>query len=300
MTHQALTTTVSTTKALILAAGRGERMRPLTDHTPKPLLEVQGQPLMQWAMQALAQGGFTQLVVNTAWLGEQVADHFGSHFELNFGIQPVYLLPKQLLKSEQKEESSITVDIRYSHEGRDFGGALETAGGIVRALPLLCRSGDGGDDDVFWALAGDVFAPDFVFSPAAVMRFKASGKLAHIWLVPNPEHNPKGDFGLQTTAKDGLKDGLVLNDGAEKYTFSTIALYRKSLFSMPYCDIPAGNPDGVKAALAPLLRKAIAAEQVSGELYTGRWTDVGTPERLAFINSTPKPSLSSLSRLVVP
>ena len=257
-------------KALILAAGRGERMRPLTDHTPKPLLSVRGQPLMQWAMQALAQGGFTELVVNTAWLGEQVPDHFGAHF----GIKPAYLLPKQLLKSEQKVANHIMVNIGYSHEGRDFGGALETAGGIVRALPMLC----GSEDDVFWALAGDVFAPDFVFSQDAVDRFKASGKLAHIWLVPNPEHNLTGDFGLQA-------DGLILNDASEKHTFSTIALYRNSLFSLPYCDIPWGNPEGVKAALAPLLRKAIAAQQVSGELYTGTWTDVGTPERLAQLNA---------------
>jgi N-acetyl-alpha-D-muramate 1-phosphate uridylyltransferase len=258
-------------KALILAAGRGERMRPLTDHTPKPLLEVRGQPLVRWAMQALAQGGFTELVVNTAWLGEQVSEHFGAHFD----IEPAYLLPEQLLKSEHSN-NSVAVNIRYSHEGRDFGGALETAGGIVRALPMLC---DSAADDVFWVLAGDVFAPDFVFSQAAVDLFKASGKLAHIWLVPNPEHNTKGDFGLQA-------DGLVVNDAPEKYTFSTIALYRKSLFSMPYCDIPVGNPDGIKAALAPLLRKAIAAGIVSGELYTGTWTDVGTPERLTQINNS--------------
>jgi N-acetyl-alpha-D-muramate 1-phosphate uridylyltransferase len=142
---------------------------------------------------------------------------------------------------------------------------------------MLCHTES---DDVFWVLAGDVFVPDFEFSQNAVDTFKASGKLAHIWLVPNPEHNRKGDFGLQ-------KDGLVVNDAGldgQKYTFSTIALYRKSLFSLPYCDIPAGNPDGTKAALAPLLRKAIAAQQVSGELYTGTWTDVGTPERLAQIN----------------
>ena len=268
----------STTKALILAAGRGERMRPLTDHTPKPLLEVRGQPLMQWAMQALAAGGFTDFVINTAWLGEKISTYFGEKFDLKIGLQPAYLLPEQLLKSEQKNTEkvgdSVAVNIRYSHEGRDFGGALETAGGIVRALPMLC---DSGDDDVFWVLAGDVFAPDFVFSQDAVDRFKASGKLAHIWLVPNPEHNLKGDFGLQA-------DGLVVNDATEKFTFSTIALYRKSLFSLPYCDIPAGNPEGVKAALAPLLRKAIAAQQVSGELYTGTWTDVGTPERLSQIN----------------
>ena len=139
---------------------------------------------------------------------------------------------------------------------------------------MLCEADS---DDAFWVLAGDVFAPDFVFSQDAVERFKASGKLAHIWLVPNPEHNAKGDFGL-------LEDGSVLNDATQKNTFSTIALYRKSLFSLPYCDIPAGNPEGVKAALAPLLRKAIAAQQVSGELYTDTWTDVGTPERLSQIN----------------
>jgi N-acetyl-alpha-D-muramate 1-phosphate uridylyltransferase len=258
-------------KALILAAGRGERMRPLTDHTPKPLLEVRGQPLMQWSMQALAKGGFTDFIINTAWLGDKISAYFWG----KNGMKPLYLLPKQLLKNEHSN-NSIAVNIRYSHEGRDFGGALETAGGIVRALPMLC---DSAADDVFWVLAGDVFAPDFVFSQAAVDLFKASGKLAHIWLVPNPEHNTKGDFGLQA-------DGLVVNDAPEKYTFSTIALYRKSLFSMPYCDIPVGNPDGIKAALAPLLRKAIAAGIVSGELYTGTWTDVGTPERLAQINNS--------------
>jgi MurNAc alpha-1-phosphate uridylyltransferase len=278
-----MTTKALTTKALILAAGRGERMRPLTDHTPKPLLEVRGQPLMQWAMQALAQGGFADFVVNTAWLGEKISDYFGNEFNLKIdakiGLQPAYSLPERLLKKEHKKSDfdaeTVTAHIRYSHEGRDFGGALETAGGIVRALPMLC----GSEDDVFWVLAGDVFAPDFVFSQDAVDRFKDSGKLAHIWLVPNPEHNAKGDFGLQA-------GGLVVNDAAEKYTFSTIALYRKSLFSLPYCDIPAGNPEGVKAALAPQLRKAIAAQQVSGELYTGTWTDVGTPERLAQINNS--------------
>jgi N-acetyl-alpha-D-muramate 1-phosphate uridylyltransferase len=266
-----------TIKALILAAGRGERMRPLTDHTPKPLLEVRGKPLMQWSMEALVRGGFSDFVINTAWLGERIERYFANKISL----QPAYLLPKQLLKSEQKTNNSVatpvSVNIRYSHEGRDFGGALETAGGIVRALPMLCERED---DNVFWVLAGDVFAPDFVFSQDVVDKFKASGKLAHIWLVPNPEHNLKGDFGLQA---DGLIENEAGSDG-QKYTFSTIALYRKSLFSFPYCDIPVGNPAGIKAALAPLLRKAIAAQQVSGELYTGTWTDVGTPERLAQIN----------------
>jgi N-acetyl-alpha-D-muramate 1-phosphate uridylyltransferase len=277
MTTRALTTKALTTKALILAAGRGERMRPLTDHTPKPLLDVRGKPLMQWAMEALARGGFTDFVVNTAWLGESISDHFGAIFSL----QPAYLNNSLLLNNEQNSTQSISVHIRYSHEGRDFGAALETAGGIVRALPMLCESeADDEADDVFWVLAGDVFAPDFEFSQTAVDQFKASGKLAHIWFVLNPEHNLKGDFGLQA-------NGLALNEAAnhgafegQTYTFSTIALYRKSLFSLPYCDISAGNPNGVKAALAPLLRKAISAQQVSAELYTGTWTDVGTPERL--------------------
>ena len=276
MTTRAVPIKALITKALILAAGRGERMRPLTDHTPKPLLQVRGKPLMQWAMEGLARGGFTEFVINTAWLGDKLSTHFGN----KIGLQPAYLLPKQLLKNEQKTIKLASANISYSHEGQDFGAALETAGGIVRALPMLCHSEVNDTNNVFWVLAGDVFAPDFEFSQDAVERFKASGKLAHIWLVPNPEHNLKGDFGLNA-------DGLALNEassGAQKYTFSTIALYRKSLFSLPYCDIAVGNPNGVKAALAPLLRKAIVAQQVSAELYTGTWTDVGTPERLAQIN----------------
>jgi N-acetyl-alpha-D-muramate 1-phosphate uridylyltransferase len=231
-------------RAMILAAGRGERMRPLTDERPKPLLEVQGKPLMQWPMEALAAGGFTQLVVNTGWLGEQISTRFG---------------PRHA-----------ACDIVYSHEGQDFGAALETAGGIVRALPLL--------GDVFWVLAGDVFAPDFAFSQAAVDRFVAGGRLAHLWLVTNPPHHPRGDFGISP-------DGLALNDAPAKHTFSTIGLYRAALFAPPYCDIPAGNPGGVKAPLAPLLRAAMADGMVSAELYQGAWTDVGTPERLAALNA---------------
>lgn len=231
-------------KAMILAAGRGERMRPLTDATPKPLLEVRGKPLMQWPMEALAAGGFNQLVVNTDWLGEQIASRFG-----------------------HRHASS---DIAYSHEGRDFGGALETAGGIVRALPLL--------GEIFWVLAGDVFAPEFAFTQAAVDRFAASGRLAHLWLVPNPPHHPRGDFGISP-------GGLALNDAPVKHTFSTIGLYRAALFAPPYCGIPSGNPEGLKAALAPMLRAAMGDGLVSAELYTGAWTDVGTPERLAALNA---------------
>jgi len=242
-----------TIKAMILAAGRGERMRPLTDTTPKPLLMVRGKPLMQWPMEALAAGGFTDLVVNTDWLGEQVVQRFGPRFS---------------------GEGHPPLSIAYSDEGRDFGGALETAGGIVRALPLL--------GDLFWVAAGDVFAPGFRFTQQAVTRFVASGKLAHLWLVPNPAHNLQGDFGLSD-------EGLALNQGIEaagpRYTFSTIGLYRAALFAPPYCAVQAGNPTGIKAPLAPILRAAMDNDLVSAELYTGPWTDVGTPERLALLNT---------------
>lgn len=228
-------------QAMVLAAGRGERMRPLTDSRPKPLLGVRGQALMDWHVRALADAGIGPLLVNTDWLGEQIPAHLGARFP--------------------------TLDIRYSHEGIDFGGALETAGGIARALPQLA--------DVFWVLAGDVFVPGFVFSRAAMDRFTASGKLAHLWLVRNPEHNPAGDFGLGA-------DGSALNlpKGAPRWTFSTIALYRREFFG----GLPAGNPDGLKAPLAPMLRGAMENGQVSAELYEGDWTDVGTPARLAALN----------------
>ncbi|MDM0055046.1 nucleotidyltransferase family protein [Variovorax fucosicus] len=235
---------------MILAAGRGERMRPLTDVTPKPLLQVHGKPLMQWPMEALAAGGFTELVVNTAWLGDQISSHFGPRhtFDGHGGLS-----------------------ISYSHEGRDFGDALETAGGIVRALPSL--------GEVFWVAAGDVFAPDFRFTQEAVARFAASGMLAHLWLVPNPAHNPRGDFGLSP-------EGLALDDAPQRLTFSTIGLYRAALFAPPYTEITAGNPQGIRAALAPLLRAAMKKGLVSAERYPGPWTDVGTPERLAALNRT--------------
>jgi len=254
--------------ALLLAAGRGERMRPLTDTSPKPLLPVRGQPLMQWAMQGLQRGGVDHLVINTAWLGEQISQHFGDVL-VTAGQAPMHL--------------------HYSQEGVDFGAALETAGGIVRALPLLA--------DIFWVAAGDVFAPEFVFAPEALARFKASPQLAHIWLVPNPAHNMGGDFGVS-------EKGLALNlpklvaPAADidppRYTFSTIALYKRAFFEAAWCDIPAGNPAGVKAPLAAMLRAAMGNQAVSAALYTGPWTDVGTPERLVALNttsavSTPRP-----------
>jgi len=270
---------------MLLAAGRGERMRPLTDATPKPLLVVQGKPLLQWPLEALARGGFDRAVVNTAWLGEQIAEMFPGIFT----VQPSSSNPVPL---SNQERSVGTVQIRYSHEERDFGGALETAGGIARALPLLCPPAGGATapaDSVFWVLAGDVFAPDFVFRQTDVDRFVASDRLAHLWLVPNPEHHPRGDFGL--SPDPGSPDGMALalnlddDDPRHRYTYSTIGLYRAALFAPPWCDIAPGNPHGVKAPLGPLLRAAMDRQRVSAELYTGRWTDVGTPQRLEQLNA---------------
>lgn len=241
---------------MLLAAGRGERMRPLTDSTPKPLLAVRGKSLLEWRMEALLDGGFHRVVLNTAWLGEQIEARFGSHFAGAPG-------------------ATQALELAYSREGADFGEALETAGGICRALPLL--------GDAFWVMAGDVYAPDFVFEQAAVRRFLAGNMLAHLWLVPNPEHVPAGDFGLDTAT------GLALNtpkeSGQPRFTFSTIGLYRKELFLQPWCDVPPGNPQGRRAALAPLLRAAMDQQRVSAELYTGSWVDVGTPERLQQLNT---------------
>jgi MurNAc alpha-1-phosphate uridylyltransferase len=227
-------------RAIVLAAGRGERMRPLTDTCPKPLLEVRGRPLIAWHLDALAAAGCPAAVVNTAWLGEQIEARCGP--------------------------AAGAMRLLYSHEGRDFGGALETAGGIARALPLL--------DDVFWVVAGDVHVPGFRFDPAALAAFARSPHLAHLWLVRNPEHNPRGDFALRP-------DGLAANTGEERWTYSTIGLYRKAFFAA----LPAGNPQGIKAPLAPMLRSAMDNGQVSAEIHTGDWTDVGTPQRLAQLNA---------------
>lgn len=258
---------------MLLAAGRGERMRPLTDTVPKPLLEVQGKPLMQWPLEALARAGCQRVLINTAWLGEQISATFGEHFRL----QPLPNKPNALLN---KEHFGPGMALQYSHEGRDFGHALETAGGIVRALPTLCPGANMGQGhDVFWVLAGDVLAPDFAFDQADVARFVASNALAHIWLVPNPAHHPQGDFGWNPAS--GLAENLHPTSHAPRYTYSAIGLYRSAFFAPPYCHIPSGNPLGEKAALAPLLRAAMDAGRVTASLYTGRWADVGTPERLA-------------------
>ena len=273
-----LATAIHPTPAIVLAAGRGERMRPLTDTTPKPLLAVRGQPLLMWHVQALLDGGFERLVINTAWLGEKIHHFLGTlcATEQN-GLPP--------------QTATTAADILFSDERADFGRALDAAGGIARALPLLfpqATPGQPSEQDVFWVVAGDVFVPGFAFSQASVTRFRASNHLAHLWLVPNPAHNPAGDFGLSA-------DGLALNlpklagagDTADipRYTYSTIGLYRAELFSAPWCDIAPGNPQGTPAPLAPLLRRAMDAGRVSAELYLGEWTDVGTPERLAQLNA---------------
>jgi MurNAc alpha-1-phosphate uridylyltransferase len=210
-------------KALILAAGRGERLRPLTDHTPKPLLEAGGRPLIEHTIRALAGAGFTELVVNLAHLGEKIQATLGDGSR--FGVQ-----------------------IAYSQEGEE---ALETGGGIHRALPLL---GDG----PFIVVNGDL-ATDFPFER---LRERPQG-LAHLVLVENPVHHPQGDFAL-----DGE---TVLASGEAKHTFSGIGAYRPELFA----DCQPG-----KFPLAPLLRRAMTAGQVSGEFYAGFWMDIGTIERL--------------------
>lgn len=242
--------------AMLLAAGRGLRMRPLSDNCPKPMLRVHGQPLLHWHLRALQAAGVARVVINTAWLAAQIGAHFSAVFAPARSAGP-----------------RLPLSIAYSHEARDFGHALETAGGIARALPQLAP--------VFWIAAGDVFAPDFAFPASAVQRFAASGQLAHLWLVPNPEQHAQGDFGLSA-------QGLALNTPAggplPRYTYSTIALLRAQLFAPPWCDIPPCNPAGIAAPLAPLLRRAIDCGLVGATLYTGRWADVGTPARLAQLN----------------
>lgn len=240
--------------ALILAAGRGERMRPLTDTCPKPLLKVHGKPLLQYWVEKLEHAGATRIVLNTAWLGEQL-DGFAQTW------------------SQTARQARLVL----SREGLDFGHALETAGGIARALPMLAAQAR----DVFWVVAGDVFAPDFMPTAEAVQRFSASGLLAHLWLVPNPAHKPEGDFGITADGRACLGDGA----NGVRHTFSTIALYRRAFFEPPWCEIEPGNPSGLVLPLRPLLERGINAGQVSASLYTGRWTDVGTPERLTALNA---------------
>jgi len=260
-----------TASAMLLAAGRGERMRPLSDTCPKPLLTVHGKPLLQWHLEALLQGGFVRMVVNTAWLNDTL-------------VQSCQNMLSFLLLQHGLLHYSKQIEVLYSQEGRDFGAALETAGGICRALPMLCPLPSAAGHDVFWVVAGDVFAPHFTFTQTSVARFVNSGKLAHLWLVPNPVHHPQGDFGLDINTELALS--LMDGDVRPRYTYSTIGLYHRALFAPPWCNIEPGNPTGIRAALAPLLRAAMDHGLVSAEMYAGNWTDVGTPERLAQLNST--------------
>ena len=231
-------------KAIILAAGRGERMRPLTDHTPKPLLKVRGKPLIEWHLEALARGGVREVVINTAWLEGQIVDALG-------------------------DGSRFGLCIGYSMEGRDHGGALDTAGGIAKALPLLVSD----DCDCFWVVSGDIFAPDFRFDPTLAQRFASSAWLAHLWLVPNPVYHPRGDFGLD---RDG--HGLADSAGPDgvRWTYANLALCRASLL--------AGIAPGTQAALGPRLFDAMRQRRITAEVYRGAWHNLGTPAQLEALN----------------
>ncbi|MEO6024840.1 MAG: N-acetylmuramate alpha-1-phosphate uridylyltransferase MurU, partial [Burkholderiales bacterium] len=221
-------------KAMILAAGRGERMRPLTDTTPKALLAVRGKPLIVWQIEKLALAGFNEIIINHAHLGQMIEAALGN--------------------GEQFD-----VDIFYSPEN----SALETAGGIANALPLL-------GNDVFAVVNADVFC-DYDFRDLhaeAVMLQEDTARKAHLILVNNPYHHRDGDF--------VLRNGLIEPEGAPRLTFSGIGIYQPQFFQ--------AIPRGQKAPLAPLLHAAISEHLVSGEHYRGRWVDVGTPERLAQLN----------------
>ncbi|HMA11869.1 MAG TPA: nucleotidyltransferase family protein [Steroidobacteraceae bacterium] len=223
--------------AMILAAGRGERMRPLTDHTPKPLLAVGGKPLIVWHIERLRAAGFTRIVINHAHLGQKIEDALGNG-------------------------AALGVAIEYSREG----SALETAGGIATALPLI-------DADVFPVVNGDIYC-DYDFSRLAepLARLAAGHDQAHLVLVDNPPHHPNGDFVLDA----GRVAALPLAAHPARLTFSGVGVYHRALF--------AHTAAGEKAPLAPLLRLAIEAGRVSGEHFAGRWVDVGTPARLTALD----------------
>jgi MurNAc alpha-1-phosphate uridylyltransferase len=226
---------------MILAAGRGERMRPLTDHTPKPLLVVGGKPLIVWHIARLRDAGFTHVVINHAHLGQQIEDALG-------------------------DGAAFGVAIAFSREGT----ALETAGGIATALPLI-------EADVFPVVNGDIYCEfDFTRLAEPLARLAAGHDRAHLVLVDNPAHHPKGDFALD--AGRVSKGDAGLTPDPSRLTFSGIGVYHRALF--------AGTPAHEKAPLAPLLRAAIADNRVSGEHFAGRWVDVGTPERLQHLDES--------------
>jgi MurNAc alpha-1-phosphate uridylyltransferase len=218
---------------MLLAAGRGERMRPLTDHTPKPLLEVGGKPLIVWHIENLFHAGITDLIINHAHLGAQIERALG-------------------------DGSRFDAHIQYSSEGK----ALETAGGIAYALHLL-------GDEPFAVINGDIFCDyDFAKLRERAAKLESSGDSAHLVLVNNPAQHPNGDFGLHQQR---------VTDSAPRLTFSGIGIYQPGLFA----DITRGS----KTPLAPILRAQIALGKVSGEHHPGLWADVGTPQRLAELDS---------------
>ena len=219
-------------KALVLAAGRGERLRPFTDTIPKPLLVVRGKRLIEWHLEALARAGVREVVINTAWLEEQFPAALG-------------------------DGSRWGLSLRYSMEGRDHGGALETAGGIAKALPLL--------GDAFWVVSGDTYLHGYEFDAAAAARFEASPEIqGHLWLVPNAPHHPAGDFGIDA-------DGRLSVDAMPRLTWASVGLFRASLF--------AGIAPGTKLPLRPVLMEAIGRRTLTGAPWAGGWTDVGTVDR---------------------
>lgn len=234
-------------RAIVLAAGRGERMRPLTDSTPKPLLPLRGRPMIEWHLDALARDGVREVLINTAWLEEQFPAVLG-------------------------DGSRFGLAIRYSHEGRDWGGALETAGGIATALDWLTEGGR----EAFWVVSGDIWAPDFRFDAALAARFIASGLAAHLWLVPNPPYHPKGDFSIGAPRPDLAPDAALGVSGAAgqpPLTYANLALMRAELVQH--------LAPGTRAALGPLLHQGMAAGRISVQPCTGRWANVGTPDQLA-------------------
>ena len=215
-------------RALIFAAGKGERMRPLTTHTPKALLKVRGQPLITWHLRALARAGVREVVINTGWLGEQLPERLG-------------------------DGRAHGLAISWSHEGPD---PLETGGGMRRALNLL-------GPEPFIATNADVYT-DFDYAQLVALR----PQLAHLVLVDNPEHHPRGDFVLRA--------GRCQACGVPRVTFAGIGVYHP--------DLIACHPKG-RYGLAPILREAMDFGVVTGAHFRGNWTDVGTPERLAALNA---------------
>lgn len=214
-------------KAMILAAGRGERLRPLTDNTPKPLIYAGNKRLIEYLIEALVKAGFTELVINYAHLGEQFPEALGNGTKYGAKIQ-------------------------YSPE---LAGGLETAGGIINALPLL-------GDEPFLVVNGDIWT-DFDFT--TLRHFKLADSMqCHLLLVSNPSHNSDGDFALD-------ESGQVQLSGSNKFTFSGVAIYRPAMFK---------DLDNSKRPLKPLFVAAIEQGQVSGQVHQGLWSDIGTIERL--------------------